>query len=367
MADSASSPPRAAGGTDRDFAIGEGPLPIAAKRHPLVAEVRRRLTRYVDVTGSPHIIVAVSGGPDSVALLLAMLAMREQESAEIRPQPIIAHVNHHLRDDADEDAAFVRVLGKRFGVLTAVRDVHPRDAGGNLSATSREMRYAALADAAREHDAGYVAVAHHAEDQFETMLMALCRGTGLDGIRAMAWSRPLVEHDERILLVRPLLGSRKAECESLCTAAGIGWCEDTSNRDLDRRRTRLRHEVMLVLETCWPDAPVRSSMTAELLGEAARLLDEKLMEHFGPPDQREWPRASLTNLSPVLVAAGIRRAVHASGGSDESARDDELTQRVLLPAAEAIVDGDRSPREFTLTRSMTLAVRAKTVTLHCSK
>lgn len=338
-------------------------LPIAARRHPLVAEVRRRLVRYANVTGRARIVIGVSGGPDSVALLVALLAIREQESSEVTPEPIIVHVNHHLRDDAAVDAVFVRSLGEQFCLPTIVRDVSPDEADANLAAAARAMRYDALTAVAREHDARLVAVAHHAEDQLETMLMALCRGTGLDGLSAMAWSRPLVSGDRPIMLVRPLLGSRKQECESLCAAAGIAWREDESNRDLSRRRNRLRHEVMPMLEHCWPDAPARAAMTAELLHEAAKLLDEKLLEHFGPAEQSQWPRASLAKLSPVLIAAGLRRAALDAMKYEDRATAEQLTQRTLLPAAEAIADTDSSPRRFALAHGMALDVRAKIVTL----
>lgn len=359
----ASTSPSVPPETDFRPHVGAGPLPIDAKRHPLVAEVRRRLARYAAVTGSARIVTAVSGGPDSVALLLALLALREQASADVQPWPIIAHINHHLRHDADHDAAFVRALGERFEVPTVVQDIYPGEQGGNLPATAREMRYATLADVARERDAGFLAVAHHAEDQFETMLMALGRGAGVDGLSAMAWSRPLAHDDRSLMLIRPLLGSRKADCTSLCTAAGIQWRDDTSNRDPGRRRNRLRQEVTPVLESCWPNAPARAAMTAELIGQAVLLLDEKLADVFGPAERRRWPRPALAELSPVVIAAGLRRAVHATGDGDASADGTALTQRMLLPAAEAIADDDRSPRTFLLTRHMMLEVRAREVTL----
>jgi len=193
--------------------------PSAARRHPLAAEVRRRLVRYAGVTGSARIVVGVSGGPDSIALLLTLLTIREQRASDVHPLPIVAHVNHHLRDDADDDADCVRSLADRFGVPFALRDIHPASEGENLAAAARTLRYAALADIAREHEAQIVAGAHHGEDQLESMLMALCRGSGLDGITAMAWSRPMHDDNSGVRLIRPLLASRKHDCESLCAAA----------------------------------------------------------------------------------------------------------------------------------------------------
>jgi len=356
------APSRGVRGADRpQQSVSTDRLPLAARRHPLVAEVRRRLMRYADLTGAAPMVVGVSGGPDSIALLVALLAIREQQSAGVRPEPIIAHVNHHLREDASTDAAFVQALGDRLRIPTVVRDVHPDRQEANLAAAARSLRYQALGEIAGEVGATCVAVGHHAEDQFETILMALCRGAGLDGISAMAWSRPLTSTRKDIALVRPLLASRKAECESLCDAAGIAWREDQSNQDRSRRRNRLRHEVMPILESCWPNAPVRAAVTADLLHEAMRLVEDELARHFGPASQRRWPRETLNRLTPVLIAAGLRRA--AIDVLNEQVHGDGLTQRVLLPAAEAIVDADDAPREFALTGGLVVIVRANTVEL----
>src|SRR4029077_4757469 len=120
-------------------------------------------------------------------------------------------------------------------VRCTVEHVHPARLNGNTSARARDLRYAALIRQARRRKVRCVLTAHHVDDQFETMLMALCRGAGVEGLAGMAMVRPLAD---RIALARPLLESTKAECEDFCRAAGVRWREDPSNHDITKARAR---------------------------------------------------------------------------------------------------------------------------------
>jgi tRNA(Ile)-lysidine synthase len=118
-----------------------------------------------------------------------------------------------------------------------------------------------MASVAAKIGARHVLVAHHADDQLETMLMAMCRGAGPRGMAGMRPSRALGE----LALIRPLLYVRKSDCLEMCRRAGIQWREDASNTDVSRRRARLRRDVMPVLEELWPGAARRAARNARLL------------------------------------------------------------------------------------------------------
>ncbi len=332
-------------------------LPAAARRHPLVTEVARRLSGPCAAASAPAIAVGVSGGADSIALLLAVAALEGRA-----PRPVAVHVHHHLRSSADGDAAHVEVVCERLGVPLLRRDVHPADAAGggeSPAATARRLRYAALAEAAGSAGTDTVAVAHHAADQFETMLMAMARGAGLDGLAGMAWRRPLEGGPGGTWLVRPLLHSTRRQCEDLCTVAGVGWRDDPTNDDRSTPRGRLRADVMPALEALWPGAAQRAAATAELLETARGLLEERVAALFGAPEALQWQRGALAAAPAPFVAAGLRRAALALRPNVAGA----LGRAQLEPVVEAIADADRRPRYWQWPGGLVVTVTARTVSI----
>jgi tRNA(Ile)-lysidine synthetase-like protein len=302
-------------------------------------------------------IIAVSGGADSTALLLAIAALRQRRRGHFRSAQLTAvHVHHHLRESADEDARFVQDLCDRLEIDLDIEHIEVRNKRGNLSANARRARYGALRQAAERRGAGFVAVAHHADDQFETMLMALCRGASLRGLAGMEWCRSL---GGGVRLVRPMLGVGRSACESLCRAAGIEWLEDPTNADARRTRARLRRDVMPVLEALWPGAAERAAGARGALAAAARALDRRIARAFGDASRRSWDRAVLAGLPPALVAGGLRRA--ALSANDAIA--DELGQDQLLRAARGIADDVRRPRTFHWPAGLRLRVTSSTVSI----
>lgn len=330
-------------------------LPLGVRRHRLVGEVARRLKTRCGVPVGSRIVVGVSGGPDSVALLLAVVALRGRRGRPLG-EPLAVHVNHHLREAAGADESFVADLCARFEVPLEVRHVRPDQRPGNIAANARELRYEALAAVARSARYGYVAVAHQAEDQFETLLMALGRGAGLDGLSGMAWSRPLAP---TVTLVRPLLRVRKADCEALCRAAGVEWRRDPTNLDPARVRGRLRRDVVGVFETLWPGVATRAGHTADIIAAARSALEHQVAQAFGAATIRGWERPRLATLPVPVIAAGLRRAAVAAAPDCS----DDLGQAQLLAAAEAIADDQRRPRTFDWPGGMRLLVSAREVSL----
>ncbi|MCI0676291.1 MAG: tRNA lysidine(34) synthetase TilS [Phycisphaerales bacterium] len=336
-------------------------IPLAARRHPFIAQLERGLKRC-GLPGSHRelrLVIGCSGGADSVALLLGCLvlsARATRHAQRTRLVPIAVHVHHHLRPSADADAAFVEGVCQRFGIQFHVEHVQPATLKGNLSANSRRLRYQALGRIAHSVGARHVAVAHHADDQFETMLMALCRGAGLSGLAGMRWTRRL---DSAVSLVRPLLGVPKTDCEDFCRTAGIQWRDDPSNLDATKKRARMRRDVLPVLHELWPNAAQRVQGASDLLRALNCRLKSELAQSFGPRTQHQWERKSLAALPSPLIAAGLRRAA-VSLMPDST---DRLTQRQLSKAAAAVRSSDRRPRFFDWPAGMRLEITSKRVSL----
>ena len=217
-------------------------------------------------------------------------------------QPMVVHVNHHLRTAAQDDATYVADLCDRLGLEHHAKDIYPAQEPGNVAANARRLRYAALAEVARAVQAPYVAVAHHGDDQLETMLIALCRGAGQDGLSGMAWCRSL---DGDLTLVRPLLGLRKVNCEAFCLMAELTFRHDPTNDDATQIRGRLRRDVLPVLEELWPQAGRRATGAADALALARDALEAQLESSFGPSTTRAWDRTELAELPLPVIAAGL--------------------------------------------------------------
>ena len=176
--------------------------------------------------------LAVSGGPDSLALLLlAHAAFPGQVGA--------ATVDHGLRPENAEEARFVAGICERLGVGHAILSSEPLSEGASIQARARALRYRLLADWAENAGLSHVATAHHADDQAETLLMRLARGSGLPGLAGIRGQRLLREHSE-VRLVRPLLSWRRTELVSFVEQAGLAAVDDPSNREARFDRTRFR-------------------------------------------------------------------------------------------------------------------------------
>ncbi len=218
-----------------------------------------------------EIVVGISGGADSVALLHILNGWREREGWTLTA----VHVHHGLRGAAaDEDQAFVERLCADWGVPCKIYryDVaaEAKKRGRGEEETGRHLRYAAFRETAGER--GYIAVAHHQNDQAETLLMRLCRGTGLNGLTGM---RPV-----RGNICRPLLACSRAEIERYCLAEGLAFREDESNREVKYIRNKLRHEVLPLMEEINPRAVVHIARTAALLADDEEYLEQQAAALF---------------------------------------------------------------------------------------
>jgi len=195
------------------------------------AVAARRLLDHGD-----QVLVGVSGGPDSVALLHALVLLRPAYDLRLT----VCHVHHGLRPEADRDAAFVETLAARLGCPAhVVRVTVPRGAGLSPEEAARGVRHAALARVARETGAGRIALGHTADDQVETVFMRILEGAGPRGLAGIPVRRGRV--------VRPLLEVDRATVRAHLELHGLESVEDATNRDTKFLRNRVRHELLPLL------------------------------------------------------------------------------------------------------------------------
>ncbi|MCH7974980.1 MAG: tRNA lysidine(34) synthetase TilS [Bacteroidetes bacterium] len=200
---------------------------------------RRHVVEGLGLLPSARIVVGVSGGADSVVLL----RLFHEAGFSIT----VCHVNYGLRGaESDGDEAFVCALADELGIPVRVRRVELPEAG-NRQEAARDARYAFFRETAETVGAEAVAVAHHQDDQAETVLLNLFRGAGPHGLAGMPASRPLAP-DSSIQLIRPLLGWPRADIENLAGERGWAWREDASNASDMYRRNWLRNQVLPLIE-----------------------------------------------------------------------------------------------------------------------
>ncbi|MFM7107169.1 MAG: tRNA lysidine(34) synthetase TilS [Planctomycetaceae bacterium] len=253
-------------------------------------------------------LVCCSGGADSVALLLGLVRLAPPGCDG---RIVVVHAEHDLRAAAVADREFVTALAARLGLRTAWRRLAVRDAGcgprgEGLEARARRLRYDFVAEVARDVGARHAAVAHTADDQAETILQRMLRGTGLVGLGGMKGARELCDG---VALVRPLLGLRRADARAFLAAAGQAWREDESNADVRPARNFLRHEVLPRCEAgpfpAAAESLVRLGRQAERVAGALASAAEHLLEDHASrhADGTVVVRtAALAGLDPHLVA-----------------------------------------------------------------
>ena len=215
-------------------------------------------------TGHIRVVVALSGGRDSIALLDALARVAARFPVALSAM----HVHHGLSINADAWAEFCALeCAKRDVPLVVQRARIERRGGMSLEAAARAARYAALTAA----DADFIVLAHHADDQAETLLLQLMRGAGPHGLAAMA---PRSAQGAGPILLRPFLALPRSAIDAYAQARSLSWVDDESNADTDVKRNFLRHEVADRLASAFPGYPATIARSAAHQAEAARLLDE---------------------------------------------------------------------------------------------
>jgi tRNA(Ile)-lysidine synthase len=233
----------------------------------LLQQIRRTLTRHELCPAGSRVLVALSGGSDSVGLLLLLREAAPSAGFELAGA---AHFNHGSRSSSDRDEAFCRELTAGVG-LPFVRDGAnvPQvvmSEGGSFEDCARRLRYSFLVRAARDLNADRIAVGHTRDDQAETFLLKLARGAGPTGLGAI--------YPRRGDVIRPLLDVSRGDLQCWLRERGQRWMEDETNADLRNPRNRIRHRVLPELDTAY-GGPTRAQLAraAELVREDTQWLD----------------------------------------------------------------------------------------------
>lgn len=208
----------------------------------------------------------MSGGPDSLGLLLFLHDIAEQEGLSVG----CCLVQHHLREEAEEEARYVESICERLGIPFFRRDVYVEEkrrlGGGSVETVARTLRYEALREVREEAGYTVIALAHHADDQAETILFHLLRGSGVRGLSGMA-----PKHEE---LIRPFLTVTKKEIEDFLTAFPYAPCHDATNDELDATRNRIRHQLLPEMLSYNPNLVETLRHTADILRSEDAWMEE---------------------------------------------------------------------------------------------
>lgn len=287
------------------------------------------------------LVVGVSGGIDS----LVLLHLLDKSGFKV----IVGHFNHHLRVDADSDAEFVAETARQMGYEFAggEGDVAALAAAEKLSieAAARKARYQFLFDLAKRNKAQAVAVGHNADDQVETLLLHLLRGSGLNGIAGMRKRSYLKQYSRDIPLVRPLLNIWRMDLEKYCHDAGLSPRYDTTNADIGYTRNRIRQELIPILMEYNPQIKERlhgltlaAGSSLEILSDSVDLHYQKTLRSAGERF-RGFDLQSLAELSDGMRVEIIRRAV-----SELIPHSEDVDQAAYKRAADLVSRSKQTSR-----------------------
>jgi len=278
----------------------------------------------------PRLCLGLSGGLDSVVLLHALVA------GGFKPRVI--HVHHGLSDHADQWAAFCEQLCSDFGLSFVCERVRVSSEGKGIEDAARRARYQAFAQHMSASDA--LLSAHHLDDQAETVLLRLLRGSGPKGLAAMSTRRTLAVGE----LWRPLLGVPRVELERYAQAHDLSWVEDESNKDEGIERNFLRQNVMPLLAERWPGFAERWQQSAKLCGDLDALASDQANEDLITANWRverlgfSFDLSACTDFKPARWRQLLRRACELAELEPPGLRHLEaLDQQLSMAKSDALI------------------------------
>jgi tRNA(Ile)-lysidine synthase len=226
------------------------------------------------------VVIGVSGGADSTALLLALDELIKNNKLQVKL--VVAHLDHGLRKSSAADARWVTKLAKDLGHKVVIGKAQLKTAAGNavanLEQAARRKRYEFLLRTANKHKAELVLTAHTLDDQAETVLLRLLRGSAAEGLTGTLAVRP-IQTGSRVKLARPLIfWARRADTEAYCRSLGVEFRVDEMNDDETFSRVRIRKQLLPLMESFNTRIVEALSRTASLLGEDAMALSEQAGE-----------------------------------------------------------------------------------------
>jgi tRNA(Ile)-lysidine synthase len=295
------------------------PKQKSPKTIDLTARAGHFLEHYQPPTGPGPLLVAVSGGPDSVCLFHLLLRLRDRLGIKLH----VVHLDHQLRgDDAAADARYVGELARQFDVPATIdsRDVKAYRAQKHLSLeeAAREVRYTFFAEVAKSEKAAAVAVGHTRDDNIETILMHLIRGTGTRGLRGLSPVTHWHASENSMVVIRPLLDISRIETQQYCRDNQIETRTDPTNTSLSLFRNRIRLELRPMLESYNPQINEALLRMASIAGDDLAYLDDE--------SQRLWKAVAKRNGNNVVLDKELLVALPAA-----------LKRHLLRMAMEALL------------------------------
>ena len=301
------------------------------------------------------VVVAVSGGADSTALLLAIAELKSQYKLHVNV--CVAHLDHRLRKSSAKDAKWVSELAAELGFRAVIGRSkvaeQARTSGENLEQAARKARYAFLERTAKQVSANYVLTAHTMDDQAETVLLRLMRGSGGNGLGGMEAVRPLAKNSA-VKLVRPMLWARRLETEDYCRLRKTEFLSDEMNDDQTFARVRVRKQLLPLMQSFNNRVVEALSRTAAQLREDGALLFDNsgalLRQAVVSTQQNETAAPALpaldvkvlANAPPALRRRALREWLSEARGN---ARRLEM---VHLLAVEKLLEGNAGGRVVEL-------------------
>lgn len=298
-------------------------------------------------------IVGLSGGVDSTALLVLAAVVAERESNLTGLHAVYVH--HHLRTEADEDVVHCSNLCSALGVGFSVLHVHPVAAKHGLAAEARRLRHRALAGYAQQVGAKWILLAHQSDDVLETLIMRIGRGVFVRGLSAIPWRRKVSAQSD-IALARPLLSVTRDELVQLCKAVGVAWREDASNANVKSARGFLRANLIDSLRSRWPRIASHAVDACDAARSGAWALSQIAVRDGWCA--REIPRRQIRARGAVLASALLVSACRK--------RAIELSPRTIRAAVDAACGEEVHPRTFT-DANATITVNARVLRMSATR
>ncbi len=298
-----------------------------------------------------RIMVACSGGPDSVATLALLRLLSKKQSWSL----VLGHIHHGLREASDSEAALVRQLALKFDLEVAVTRLELAR-GAGLPARARRARRTALREQADKLGATQIALGHTATDQTETVLMHLTRGAGLDGLAAM----PVADG----LWVRPVLGISRDTTRELCQLMDLPFVDDPTNRDRSHLRVRIREVVLPLLREQNPKLDAAVGSLATIARDADRAINSWVARELAArrvtAEAFSWRIDGFAELPRAVRTGFIRAACRAGGAGLEAcgrAKVAEIERSILVvERTHHTSSAARKPRRWQLTGGLQVCV-----------
>lgn len=314
----------------------------------MLDRVKKTLKKYKMLTQGEKVVLGVSGGADSIAMLYVF-----NELIEYGLDLIVAHLNHGIRgDEAKRDADFVKETAKSLGLTFVYGEVDTlkfkEEQGLSLEDAARTLRYKFFDQVLTKHYATKLATAHTLDDQAETLLMRLIRGSGSKGLSGI----PPVSSS----MIRPLIDTSRSEIEQFLRSKKISWINDSTNESKEFLRNKIRHDLIPELETYNPQIKETLSRTADILRSEEEFISKQALKHFGETFSTNKSelignlkhyrtidkslRFSLLRLAVEKIAKSLKNisSIHITA-TDDFLLSDSTSGEVEIPEGIVIVKG----------------------------